>query len=268
MCVYCTLEFDSIDDLTFHKNIHKDEERPYKCLFEDCNLTFRDKAAVRAHFVVHKNSKKYSCSICAKKFNIKQNLMTHLKGIHKLKNDEATSNGLQGVVDSSENEKSGNEDNDCLDIVKKFKIEYDIYRDIDPLTCEYCFKHFSTEEEMESHLESHEDDKKPYKCPDECCTITFLRKSYLQKHYYMHIQTSTEYKCQYCQKILKNPLNHREHEKKHLKPNQFLCTICGEYFYLRYLENSFDYFMGVNHKAHLNFEGKGGRFWTKPYYEF
>lgn len=41
MCVFCLAEFNSTTALKVHKNIHKDEDRPYRCHEKGCESRFQ-----------------------------------------------------------------------------------------------------------------------------------------------------------------------------------------------------------------------------------
>lgn len=50
-CRYCFTEFDSKDECLRHMEIHKGDDKPYKCPQEDCASSFKARKNLKDHYL-------------------------------------------------------------------------------------------------------------------------------------------------------------------------------------------------------------------------
>lgn len=77
MCQYCFQEFISITDKAIHEKSHESSKKPYKCKFDKCDGTFKEKTGLRKHYRIHCEDKRYECRYCDKKFRQRGNALSH-----------------------------------------------------------------------------------------------------------------------------------------------------------------------------------------------
>lgn len=90
------------------------------------------------------------------------------------------------------------------------------------LICLYCSEEFETHLDFGLHSKLH-NDRKRYAC--HLCDFETESKTMFRNHLRGH----DTYKCEKCERILKNKLSAYKHSKTHLAPNIVQCEICGKY---------------------------------------
>jgi len=78
-CKYCNKTFTQLATLQRHNNLHSGI-RPYACTI--CNNSFVQSASLMAHLRVHQGDKPWKCTFCGRQFNQKNNLRIHYTGHH------------------------------------------------------------------------------------------------------------------------------------------------------------------------------------------
>eukprot|EP01084_Bolivina_argentea_P296864 511355_1 len=83
-CSICGKSFGRKSILTMHIKIHNND-RPFKCPFENCNKAFIDRTALKMHVNRHKGIKPHKCSfgICQKSFVTGYELQRHIRRVHQ-----------------------------------------------------------------------------------------------------------------------------------------------------------------------------------------
>uniref|UniRef100_H2Z5J7 C2H2-type domain-containing protein n=1 Tax=Ciona savignyi TaxID=51511 RepID=H2Z5J7_CIOSA len=81
ICQYCGEAFPSYNKRKSHMQVHKDKQ-VYKCLKEECSLTFRDLDAFIAHVKSHESGMTYRCHQCHKVFKSLRDLGLHQYQVH------------------------------------------------------------------------------------------------------------------------------------------------------------------------------------------
>ncbi|XP_069840702.1 zinc finger protein 646 [Dendropsophus ebraccatus] len=93
------------------------------------------------------------------------------------------------------------------------------------LKCDHCPMSFYDLTELESHQESHKEDR-PYKCNQ--CDKSYRHAGSLVNHKKTH-QIGL-YTCLICQKEYSNPMGLKSHLRTHSEEKRFKCEQCGEAF--------------------------------------
>ncbi|MEE6514578.1 hypothetical protein FKM82_022858 [Ascaphus truei] len=94
-----------------------------------------------------------------------------------------------------------------------------------PLSCDQCPSAFSSLPELESHLETHKE-QRPYKCDQ--CGRSYRHAGSLVNHKKTH--EVGLYTCLICQKEYSNPMGLKNHLRTHSEEKRFRCDECGEGF--------------------------------------
>ncbi|XP_051260075.1 zinc finger protein 93-like [Dicentrarchus labrax] len=116
--------------------------------------------------------------------------------------------------------------------------------------CGVCGKHSESEEQLRSHLQSHQKThscnicgksflsinglnghvarhkgKKPYSC--KVCHKTFAQSWVLKNHMWVHVSDKPN-KCDFCQKSFTSKIDLRRHRLKHTDERLHRCNLCGK----------------------------------------
>lgn len=67
------------DSMSLKKHLAAHGEKQFICPVEGCGKKFLDKSKLRRHNLVHSGEKAYKCEICGKRFSLDFNLKTHLR---------------------------------------------------------------------------------------------------------------------------------------------------------------------------------------------
>ncbi|XP_055849127.1 zinc finger protein 675-like [Episyrphus balteatus] len=92
--------------------------------------------------------------------------------------------------------------------------------------CDKCNKHFPTEKRLKKHLrDAHLSGKFP--CP--ICNKIFTRKDHCKDHVYTHSEKPL-FRCKFenCDKIFRQSINLKQHEKIHTGNYRKQCPLCNE----------------------------------------
>ena len=80
VCELCGKSYVSKRDLTVHKTFHK----PASFSCDVCGKIFKSAKCVKRHKKRHTKSEQFSCILCFKSFNVKGDLSSHFRKVHKL----------------------------------------------------------------------------------------------------------------------------------------------------------------------------------------
>ena len=111
--------------------------------------------------------------------------------------------------------------------------ETDIFKDVNELTCVYCFAKFASIELTQEHLLIHQSQEKPFKCPAASCQAEFKNKSGIRLHYQIHHIDYRPFKCTNCELTFHQRSNLVSHQRTHhsgVEAKKHLCSICGASF--------------------------------------
>jgi len=81
-CLMCGMTFKRSHHLRDHEKNHDSNcERPFSC--DLCDKRFKWKKHLIAHFAIHKTTKEHRCESCSRAFTRKDNLLQHVRNVHK-----------------------------------------------------------------------------------------------------------------------------------------------------------------------------------------
>ncbi|XP_074028359.1 uncharacterized protein isoform X12 [Leptinotarsa decemlineata] len=173
------------------------------------------------------------CKICFEEFSTRKNLFDHRKFVH-----EFTEDTIKEEFDSE---------------------KYTFDENLEFFTCNNCSAEFQTREEVEKHVETHEEkydceicnetvngalhfsahmqthrEDKSFPCP--LCNHITGRKSAMLTHIQRMHYRKYDFQCRTCGKCFNDATTFKEHENFHLGVKPFICVVCNrEFIYSRYL---------------------------------
>jgi len=94
-CTQCDFATDNKIYFKTHLNSHERKnaelaamENPHKC--SKCPSVLRNEKSLRNHMIVVHSKVLYECDICGKQSKYRNNMLSHLKGFHKIGSDTKT----------------------------------------------------------------------------------------------------------------------------------------------------------------------------------
>ncbi|KAL1509612.1 hypothetical protein ABEB36_004323 [Hypothenemus hampei] len=86
-CTTCGKRFYERLHLKRHVDKTHQNQRPYVC--DGCGKGFKSQNHVKIHKRIHSREAPYSCHMCGERFKVKVTLRTHLKGVHKVQEEQS-----------------------------------------------------------------------------------------------------------------------------------------------------------------------------------
>lgn len=200
VCRKCNLEFDTLEQLSEHKNSHatssttKPKSTKTADLKEcpDCGKMLQTTGGLFTHRKMHLEKPKFRCEICQKEFFQKVNLLNHEK-THNIQNR----NFSCSQCDKSFFEKS------------HLLRHQNFHSESRDFQCNQCLKFYKTERCLKVHKQVHSDPQnRPFKC--DVCQKGFLSSSKLKQHANIHTN-SRPYLCKHCPRDFTNYPNLLKH---------------------------------------------------------
>ncbi|XP_037942699.1 zinc finger protein 107-like [Teleopsis dalmanni] len=169
---------------------HSKLQKYFEC--EDCGKHFKRVGALKAHHLIHTDTKDYTCDQCGRAFRQKINLDVHL----------ISHESQKGFV--------------CQTCHKKFKTSLNlekhmlIHSNVKEFKCDYCNKEFRTKDVKMAHERIHTGEK-PYKCT--YCDRAFRFRGTFLTHINIH-NGLRPYVCSECDSAFTNWSNLNKHIKR------------------------------------------------------
>ena len=248
-CLICNVKFINSKELKSHRvNEHKDiplvqyvgprkesiqrpkyQDRPEETKRKTCEQCGANVVAqvFRDHMRIHENINHYKCDVC----HIQ---LTTLKGFRKHKLIHTRKEGDQNFV--------------CEVCGKGFwykphlKVHMKVHTGLRPnfkCKCGICHKEFISESQYNKHRKEHQSE---LNIVCKICGKSFSRPQYLKIHqikthfkdckedsYIGNDDSDCSYSCQYCEKVFRQKITLKEHEKIHMQGRP-KCDICHKSF--------------------------------------
>ncbi|XP_044001934.1 zinc finger protein 236-like isoform X2 [Aphidius gifuensis] len=254
-CSYCQKEFKKPSDLFRHRRVHTNE-KPFKCTYINCNISFALKSTMKAHERTHNSIKKYSCTMCDKTFSCTASLNSHIKTHLKpykceICNSSFSTNTVLKSHIKNHNKIKLTDDNindDSLpkiilgepllisDTGDKISVEeiqskkrhvHDIDDSIGrPHKCWICPAAFRKISHLKAHQRIHSGER-PYQCNK--CDRKFISNSVLKAHLNTHDETRP-YPCPICNAKFSTHSSQKRHMVTHSNKRPFMCPHCHKTF--------------------------------------
>ena len=242
-CKKCDRWFKSQGTLIIHEKWHHSEATVDKKLACDtCGKTFSRHGNLIRHVAIHLNKKEFQCTVCEKRFNIKDSLRIHMKS-HDAANGIPTKKHTCEICGRKFNRKDilTRHTASCLNIraikcpicgagfnsntaVKSHLLVHDEGKNY---TCEICGRAFKRRGGLRDHVKTHLNEKS-HKC--KICGKGFNTSSAMAMHARMHVETK-DYSCEICGKVYKWKHALRDHKVTHSEEKRYQCTECNKSFH-------------------------------------
>ncbi|KAG5896124.1 hypothetical protein JTB14_006911 [Gonioctena quinquepunctata] len=261
-CELCGQEFPSLECWEEHEKTHtfleeEEEETGIKIEDENCGedkkkikkIKIKQKKLKPRTSPKEKKSKQISkyipklkpnhkarawvCKICFEEFSTRKALFEHRKIIH------------EDIEDSFKEEFEGEkytfdevlEFFTCSNCSAEFQTREEVEKHVETheekYDCELCHKSVNGALQFSAHMQKHREDKN-FPCP--MCTHMTARKSAMLTHIQRMHYRKYDFQCRTCGKCFNDATTFKEHENFHLGVKPFICIVCNrEFIYSRYL---------------------------------
>ena len=156
-CNTCEKEYKNAKTLALHsKTMHEGSKDPRKLNSFPCKMckkSFELKCYLRRHTAIHLDVRPFSCKLCEKTFKCAPLMNSHMKNIHRDKNNKSEKNLL---IKTDENITS------------------------ETWFCEFCHKMFTKRQNLKLHKRIHDPKEEPSAC--NLCTKIFPTSVKLIQH--------------------------------------------------------------------------------------
>jgi hypothetical protein len=212
-CEICQDEFYYACTLHTHMLVHE-EDRPFKCDYEDCSASFKRNEHLVKHKMIHDREKTFTCDYdgcTGKSYSTFAKMISHIRETHTDKPYRCTFDGCESSFANYSN----------------WKCHEEYHSDDRKYMCQECEAYFKTQSSLYNHKLIHGD--KRYKC--EICDISFSRLHHLKTHMAVHTGEQ-KYCCDLCESKFTQSASLNVHRLIHSgeRPHKCLHDNCDEAF--------------------------------------
>nr|XP_025964692.1 transcription factor IIIA isoform X2 [Dromaius novaehollandiae] len=182
----CDQKFGTKSNLKKHvERKHENQQKQYVCDFEGCNKSFKKHQQLKTHQCQHTNEPLFKCNHegCGKHFTTPSRLKRHEK-IH------------EGYACKKEN---------CLFTGKTWTelLKHNKESHTEPIVCGECHKTFKRKDYLKQHQKTHAVEREVCRCPREGCGRTYTTLFNLQSHILSFHEEKKPFSCDYpgCGKV-------------------------------------------------------------------
>uniref|UniRef100_F6TVE9 Zinc finger protein n=2 Tax=Ciona intestinalis TaxID=7719 RepID=F6TVE9_CIOIN len=210
-CQYCGESFPSYNKRKSHMQVHKDQQ-VYKCLKEECSLTFRDLDAFIAHVKGHETGMTYRCHQCHKVFKSLHDLGLHQYQVHL----------------NSRKKSIQTKTYPCQLCPSKFShptaLREHVINDPHHHVCRICDATFTCERYLRKHtfMQHKEENAKGATCT--VCGKSLRSVYYLRLHMFIHTK-ELPYRCTKCDAAFNRKDKVKRHMLTHDPVKRFKCPL-------------------------------------------
>lgn len=251
-CTICKQRFFyTREELTIHHECHQNkrtEEEMYACALETCSYSTKAWNRMLDHLCRHEQYKQkfkdhtfvknilgdFTCPICKKKFDRKNNMKGHVAKVHF---KQSRTCGICNKVFSGVDEKTFKRHVEkcqnllfqCSHCEYKTPVSANMRKHMkihlgQGFTCDVCQAVFPSKQRCFVHRQTHEANRKLFHC--EQCSTVFLSLDALKKHTIrFHTETSLIYACSECNFKTKIQTDLKKHFV-HVHDKKFKCEHC------------------------------------------
>ncbi|KAK5644827.1 hypothetical protein RI129_006127 [Pyrocoelia pectoralis] len=213
--------------------VNKDVVGSFKCQL--CDQVLDKMSLYRKHMQMHRDMKKYKCEKCSCSYNVEENLKLHM-ALH------AKSEPTCPICDKK------------FQRLASLKAHIIVHEVEETFTCIECLAEFDTEDELNSHMETHQQDplqetveESPLQCS--ICGYIFEDVEERKKHISYHIKMKKlvqsskrqkrkahtnnpehRYKCNVCTKSFSKYCLLERHVRIHSGEKPYVCHVCKRAF--------------------------------------
>ncbi|CRL05354.1 CLUMA_CG017962, isoform A [Clunio marinus] len=201
-CRYCFEEFPTKETCLEHMEIHKGDDKPYKCPQEGCVSSFKARKNLKDHYLVHSNERPFPCHFCEQTFKSSSNRSKHERRIHSLERNAMKSLNAEKQLNKTD---------------EKLKTNLPLPA---PVVVAVKEEMPATVTVINSILLGGDGDERIFKCLQDGCSSRFKSRSSLRDHQKVH-SDERPYPCAFCSSAFKSSSNRSKHERgSHLKEYQ------------------------------------------------
>ena len=223
-CRHCSKECDSMGKLLYHEKLCA---KPFKCKL--CSKVFDSEMSLNDH-VQNFQHKELKCDKCDKRFTSYRRFRNHMSEHNKPHKCHLCTRGFDSMLKLESHIKFDQHTPLICNICSRESTTY--YRHIEHLRehtrifkCQVCQKGFKTQERLDKHLETPK--HKSLIC--KLCFDEFPTYGKFHSHMQTHENAEKVFKCKECPKITKTLEGLKSHEQTHSGRN-YLCTLCDKTF--------------------------------------
>ncbi|KFQ36450.1 Transcription factor IIIA, partial [Mesitornis unicolor] len=195
----CNEKFGTKSNLKKHiERKHEDQKKQYVCDFEGCNKSFRKHQQLKVHQCYHTSEPPFKCNNegCGKCFATPSRLKRHEK-IHG------------GYACKKEN---------CSFVGKTWTelLNHNKESHTGPIVCRECHKTFKRKDYLKEHQKTHVVKREVFRCPREGCGRTYTTVFNLQSHILSFHEEKKPFSCDYpgCGSLLRHTVVHDPEKRK------------------------------------------------------